>query len=75
MLPQDEVLMSRRPFIAPHHLTTKQALAGGGRVVSPGMVTLAHRGILFLDENPLISITGVSTQISIRSKIGPEILC
>ncbi len=52
MLPQDEVLMSRRPFIAPHHLTTKQALAGGGKVVSPGMVTLAHRGILFLDEMP-----------------------
>lgn len=52
MLPQGEVLMSRRPFVAPHHLITKQALAGGGKIVSPGMVTLAHRGILFLDEMP-----------------------
>lgn len=47
-----EMLVSRRPFVAPHHLITRQALAGGGRIVRPGMITLAHRGILFLDEMP-----------------------
>ncbi len=50
LLPPKEVLISSRPFIAPHHNITKQALTGGGKVPSPGMATLAHRGILFLDE-------------------------
>ena len=47
-----EVLMKSRPFIAPHHTVTKQALAGGGKVPSAGLITLAHRGVLFLDELP-----------------------
>ncbi|MCM1086977.1 MAG: YifB family Mg chelatase-like AAA ATPase [Muribaculaceae bacterium] len=51
-LPKGGVLMTERPFIAPHHTITKQALAGGGKVPAPGMVTLAHRGVLFLDELP-----------------------
>lgn len=50
--PPGEVLMRARPFVAPHHTITKQALAGGGKVPAPGMITLAHRGILFLDELP-----------------------
>lgn len=50
LLPPKEVLISSRPFIAPHHNITKQALTGGGKAPSPGMATLAHRGILFLDE-------------------------
>lgn len=47
-----EILITRRPFLNPHHTITGQALAGGGRVPVPGMISLAHRGILFLDELP-----------------------
>ena len=47
-----EVLVTRRPFLNPHHTITGQALAGGGRVPVPGIVSLSHRGILFLDELP-----------------------
>lgn len=52
LLPPGEVLITDRPFIAPHHTLTGKALAGGGKVPAPGMVTLAHRGVLFLDELP-----------------------
>lgn len=52
MLSPEDVLMTRRPFLAPHHTMTRQALAGGGKIPAPGIVTLAHRGVLFLDEMP-----------------------
>lgn len=55
MLRGDVPFMTRRPFRAPHHTVTPAALAGGGREPFPGEVTLAHHGVLFLDELPEFS--------------------
>ena len=49
-LPKEEPLMRRRPFRAPHHTITPAALCGAGLHPQPGEITLAHRGVLFLDE-------------------------
>jgi magnesium chelatase family protein len=51
----EAAMMTRRPFRAPHHTVTRAGLAGGGGGPRPGEVTLAHGGLLFLDEFPQFS--------------------
>lgn len=54
-IPQREPLMLRRPVRTPHHTASAPAIIGGGTIPRPGDVSLAHRGILFLDEMPEFS--------------------
>ena len=52
LLSKDRPVITERPFRAPHHTCTQTALTGGGRNPTPGEITLAAKGLLFLDELP-----------------------
>lgn len=51
-LPKDQPIITVRPFRSPHHTASYVGIIGGGNTIKPGEVSLAHRGVLFLDELP-----------------------
>lgn len=51
-IPRDKAIIGKRPFRAPHHTVSAQALAGGGITIRPGEISLAHNGVIFMDEFP-----------------------
>ncbi len=61
VLPEGSGLITQRPFRAPHHTATSASFAGGGNYPGPGEISLAHGGILYLDELPLFKTEVLET--------------